>query len=151
MFIKKKKPKILKHINTRPHISAANSAVTDSIRFEFVPHPPYSLDLVPSHFWFSQLSRNISKEFISHVMKIWLQEQPEEFYTRRFKKLVRCWQRITMWKNEVQKQSTPSELYFVFCFISIPCVDESYKNAGSTFQTPYMAVNPEEKTHITGM
>jgi hypothetical protein len=28
-----------------------------------------------------------------------------------------------VWKNEVQIQSTHSELYFVLCFISIPYVD----------------------------
>jgi hypothetical protein len=74
----------------------------ESIRFEFVPHPSYSLDLAPSHFWFSQLSRHITKELISHVMKIWLQEQHEELYTNRFKKIVQYWQNcITTWKNEV--------------------------------------------------
>jgi hypothetical protein len=41
----------------------------------------------------------------------------------RFKNLVQCRQHITMWKNEVQKQSTTFEPYFVFCYISIPCLD----------------------------
>jgi hypothetical protein len=31
-------------------------------------------------------------------------------------------ERGTTWKREVQKESTQSELYFVLCFISIPCM-----------------------------
>ena len=38
------------HTN-RPYTSAAISAATESIRFEVVPHPPYSPDLVLSDFW----------------------------------------------------------------------------------------------------
>jgi len=42
----------------------------DSIRFEVVPHSTYNLALAPSDFQlFTQLSRNIWKEFMSHVMK----------------------------------------------------------------------------------
>jgi hypothetical protein len=41
---------LLQH-NTRLHTSAATSAATESIRFEVVPHSPYSPDLVLSDFW----------------------------------------------------------------------------------------------------
>jgi transposase len=43
-----KEPILLQHDNARPHISAAASAVVESIRFEVVPHPPYNPDLTPS-------------------------------------------------------------------------------------------------------
>jgi len=32
--------------------------------------------------------------------------------------------RAIMWKNDIQKLSTKSELYFVFCFILITCLGE---------------------------
>jgi hypothetical protein len=43
-----------------------------------------------------------------------------------------------MW-NEAQEQSTCSELYFVLCFILIPCLGvqiQTHKDI--TFQTPFM-------------
>ena len=57
------------HGNTRPHTSVAPSVAVESIRFKIVPHPPYSPVWHRLDFGCSQLSRNISKEFISHVMK----------------------------------------------------------------------------------
>jgi hypothetical protein len=71
-----------------PHTGAATSAAIESNKFEVVPHLPCSLDLPPSDFGCLQLSRHISKEFLSHVMKKWFQEQPEEFCTDGFEKLV---------------------------------------------------------------
>jgi hypothetical protein len=51
---------------TRSHAIAATSAAIENIRFEVVPHPPYSPDLALSDFW---LFGNISKEFIPHVLE----------------------------------------------------------------------------------
>jgi histone-lysine N-methyltransferase SETMAR len=45
---REKKLMFLQHDNVRPHTSAATSAAIHSIRFEVVPHPPYSPDLAPS-------------------------------------------------------------------------------------------------------
>jgi transposase len=51
---------LLQHDNTRPHTGAATSAAMESIRSEVVPHPPYSLDLVPSEFWlFAALKKHL--------------------------------------------------------------------------------------------
>ena len=47
---------LLQH-NTRPHTSAAISAATESIRFEVVPRPPCSPDLVLSDFWLFGVSK----------------------------------------------------------------------------------------------
>jgi len=44
-----------------------------------------------------------------------------------------------MWNNEAQEQSMCSELYFVFCFILIPCLGvqiQTHRNI--TVQTPIM-------------
>jgi hypothetical protein len=51
-------------------------------------------------------------------------EQPEEFYTDGFEKFVqrrRCWIELEgrYMESEIPKQGTHSELYFMFCFISM--------------------------------
>jgi len=44
-----------------------------------------------------------------------------------------------MWNNEAQEQSTCSELYFVLCFILIPCLGVHIQtHRDITFQTPFM-------------
>jgi len=44
-----------------------------------------------------------------------------------------------MWNNEAREQSTCSELYFVFCFILIPCLGvQTQTHRNITFQTPFM-------------
>jgi hypothetical protein len=80
------------------------------------------------------LSKNISKEFISHVMKKFklLRENGFKNSGRNstatgLKNLFIAggivshrWE--TMRENELWEQSTYFELYFLFCFISIPCL-----------------------------
>jgi len=55
--------------DTRPCTSVASSAAVESVRFKIVPYPPYSPVWHHLDFGCLQLSRNISKEFISHVMR----------------------------------------------------------------------------------
>jgi hypothetical protein len=44
-----------------------------------------------------------------------------------------------MWNNEAQEQSTCSELYFMLCFILIPCLGvQTQAHRDITFQTPFM-------------
>jgi hypothetical protein len=95
------------------------SAVTESIRFELVPHPPYSLDVAPSHLWFLQLSRNISKEFISHVMKIWLQEQPEELYIRSSRNSFGAG-KIALLLGQMRYSNKVHLLSYILYFVSFP-------------------------------
>jgi hypothetical protein len=73
--------------------------VKETIRFQVVPHPCYSSDLVPSDLWlFVALMKHLKGiHFIRDaeeqaVMGKWFQEEPDEFYSDRFEKLVHCWQ-----------------------------------------------------------
>jgi hypothetical protein len=51
-----------------PYCSVATSVATAS-DLRFTNPPPYSLVLALSDFWLSELSRNIPKEIVSHVIK----------------------------------------------------------------------------------
>jgi sulfatase maturation enzyme AslB (radical SAM superfamily) len=82
----------LQRDNARPHTSAATSVsierASDFKLFHTLPTARIWHRLTSGCL---QLPRHISKEFLTHVMKKWFQEQPEEFYTDRFEKLVQRW------------------------------------------------------------
>ena len=97
-FNGEKKVMLLQHEDARPHTNAATSAVWDSIKFEVVPHHPYSLDLAPPDFWlFETLKKYLEgnhftcHEEVQAAMAKWFQEQPVKFYTNGYEKLVRHW------------------------------------------------------------
>ncbi|KAI6646965.1 Transposase [Oopsacas minuta] len=49
---------LLQHYNARPHESSKTMAAIDDLRFECLPHPPYSPDLAPSDYWlFGEMRR----------------------------------------------------------------------------------------------
>jgi hypothetical protein len=48
--------------------------------------------------------------------------------------LTALYQTRRLWENEVQKQSTYSALYFVFCFNTV--WENGHKHEGNTFGTP---------------
>ena len=87
---------LLQHDNARPYTSAATSVAIKSIRFEVVPHPPYSLDLTPSDLWLLRaLKKHLrGKHCTCAVTAKWFWEQPNKFYSSGFEKLVQCWQHI---------------------------------------------------------
>jgi hypothetical protein len=59
---------LLQHDEATPHTSVATSTAIHSIIFEVIPHPPFSTDLTLTSGCL-KLSRNISKEIISHFIK----------------------------------------------------------------------------------
>jgi hypothetical protein len=71
----------------------------EDIRFQVVPHPSYSSDFIPSDFWlFVALTKHLKGIHFTHDAEVqaamgkWFQEEPEEFYTDRFEKIVQFWQ-----------------------------------------------------------
>jgi len=79
------------HDNAKPNTFAATSAAIESIEFQVVPHPLYSLDLATSDFWlFAALKKHLkgiyfmSDEEVQAATGEWLGDQPEEFCTDRF-------------------------------------------------------------------
>ena len=86
-----------------------------------------------------QLSRNIWKEFMSHVMKkfklLWKSSCENKVNVEFFIELYTDWsiQRVWCWRlcfelegHYIEEwgivQNILSELYFVFCFITVPCL-----------------------------
>jgi hypothetical protein len=86
-------PKLLQHDNAITHTSDATSAVIESIDFEYVSQPHYSLELVSSDFWlFAALLQLKGIHLICNEVpaatRMWFQEVPEEFYSNLLENLV---------------------------------------------------------------
>jgi hypothetical protein len=81
-----------------------------------------------SDFWFASLKKLLKginftyDEAVPPATAKWFQEQPEEFYSDRFKELVHCWQhcitqRETMWKIEVGLLKQSTRMSYILCFV----------------------------------
>jgi hypothetical protein len=112
-----------------------------------------------------QLSRNICKEFMSHVMKkfklVWKNgfenrvsvEFFTELYSDWFIQRVWCWRHcfkleehnIEEWGTE---QNILSELYFMFCFITVPCLDVKIQIWRHYFPNPWCESHLRSLWHI---
>ena len=115
---------LLRHNNAIPHTSTAATVVKENIRFQVVPHPSYSSDLVLSDFWlFVAFMKHLKGIQFTHDAEVqaamgkWFQEEPEDSTVTGLKNLFSAGrlvlnERQTMWKNKVQEQSTYSMLYF---------------------------------------
>ena len=86
--------------NARPHCSRATMTAIESLRFQVIPHPPYSPDLAPCDFFlFPKLKEHLkgtkfnSDEEVKAEIKRWFNAQPEEFYLNGISKLVNRWQK----------------------------------------------------------
>jgi histone-lysine N-methyltransferase SETMAR len=53
---------LLQHDNAKPHTISATLVVIESVIFEVVSQPPYSLDLAPSDFQLFAVLKSNSKE-----------------------------------------------------------------------------------------
>jgi hypothetical protein len=90
----------LLHDNPRPPTAAATVSTIEKLRFECIPHPPYSPDLAPSDFHvFGPLKDALSgtqfrdDDEVWLAVHEWLRSHPKEFFSRGIYALVKRWRR----------------------------------------------------------
>lgn len=93
------KPIILHHDNARPHTSRATAEALARLKFETIPHPPYSPDLAPCDFYlFPNLKRDLkgihftTDDEVKDAVKSWIKERPSEFLVNGMRQLVHRWE-----------------------------------------------------------
>ena len=97
--------------NARPHVAARTMDTIQKLKWNVLPHPPYSPDLAPSDYHlFGALQehpggkrfRN-NEEVIQNVQE-WLHRQPKDFVLSGIRKLPDRWRKcIASQKDYVEK------------------------------------------------
>ena len=84
--------------NARPHTAALTMKTLRKLKWDVLPHPPYSLDLAPSDFHlFGPLKEFLggkkfqSTDEVINVVQQWTNMQPKEFYYSGIMKLQDRW------------------------------------------------------------
>jgi histone-lysine N-methyltransferase SETMAR len=84
--------------NVRPHTAALTMATLLKLKWDVVPHPPYSPDLAPSDYHlFGPVKRVLGgKRFRNNdeviaAVQSWIHEQPKTFFETVIKKLPERW------------------------------------------------------------
>ena len=85
--------------NARPHVAAPVKTYLETLKWEVLPHPPYSPDIAPSdyhlfrsmtHDCLSSTSHHISKNCIDD----WIESKDEAFFRRGIHMLSGRWEKI---------------------------------------------------------
>jgi len=99
------------HNNAKTHAATTTVLTIKELRFECIPHPPYSSDLAPSDFHvFGPLKDALSgKQFwdddeVWLVMLEWLRIHPKEFFSRGIYTLVKCWHKCIELEGDYVEQ-----------------------------------------------
>ncbi len=96
-----KGPPILLHDNARPHTAKKTIPFKNQLRFEILPHPPYSLDLAPTDYHvFRSLQHSLankifnSHEEVENAMEQFMTSKPKEFWTKGIFSLPERWEAV---------------------------------------------------------
>ncbi|GFX93718.1 mariner Mos1 transposase [Trichonephila clavipes] len=92
---------ILQHDNARPHVAKVVKTYLDTLKWEVLPHPPYSPDLAPSDY---QLFRSMahgladqhfrSYEEVKNWIDSWIASKDDQFFQRGICKLPERWEKV---------------------------------------------------------
>lgn len=94
---------ILLHDNARPHVAKAVTEALNTLKWDVLPHPPYSPDIAPSDFHlFRSMAHDLSQQSFKNYedIKIWLDDwissKSEKFFYDGIHKLPKLWENIVM-------------------------------------------------------
>ena len=101
----------LLHDNARPHTVTATVSTIEELRFECIPHPPYSPHLASSDFHIFGPSKDAlsgtqfrdDDEVLSAVHE-WLHTRPKELFSRGSYALVKRWRKCTELEGDYVEQ-----------------------------------------------
>ncbi|XP_024222499.2 histone-lysine N-methyltransferase SETMAR isoform X1 [Bombus impatiens] len=92
--------------NTRPHISLAVQMKLLEFDWDVLPHPPYSPDLVPSHYYlflplkdFLRDRKSKSVNEVKNGLEEYFKSKPREFWKNGIMRLPERWQKVVEQKG----------------------------------------------------
>lgn len=92
---------ILLHDNARPHVAKPVKAYLESLKWEVLPHPPYSPDIAPSDYHlFRSMAHGLSNQRFNSYDEVknwidtWIASKDEQFFRRGIRSLPERWEKV---------------------------------------------------------
>lgn len=89
------------HDNARPHVAKVVKTYLNTLKWEVLPHPPYSPDIAPSDYHlFRSMAHGLSEQHFDNyeMTKNWIdsfiESKEEEFFRRGIRALPERWQKV---------------------------------------------------------
>ena len=110
---------ILQHDNAQPHVAKPVKTYLETLKWEVLPHPPYSPDIAPSDYYlFRSIAHGLadrqfrSYEDIKKWLDSWITSKDEHFYPNGIRALPERWAKVVanVYFKHIHIQSR-----FVYC------------------------------------
>ena len=92
---------ILQHDNARPHAAQAVKKYLETLKWEVLPHPPYSPDLAPSDYHlFRSMTHGLAEQHFRSYEETkkwvdsWIASKPTSFFRDGIRKLPERWEKV---------------------------------------------------------
>ena len=90
---------ILQHDNARPHVAKVKTYL-ETLKWEVLPHPPYSPDVAPSDYHlFRSMAHGLADHFRSYEevknwIASWIASKDDQFFRRGIRTLPERWEKV---------------------------------------------------------
>lgn len=92
---------ILQHDNARPHVAKVVNTYLETLKWEVLPHPPYSPDVAPSDYHlFRSMAHGLadqhfrSYEEVTNWIDSWIASKDDQFFKRGIRMLPEIWEKV---------------------------------------------------------
>ncbi|KAG5323515.1 MOS1T transposase, partial [Pseudoatta argentina] len=92
---------ILQHDNARPHVAKVIKTYLETLKWEVLPHPPYSPDVAPSDYHlFPPMAHGLADQHFRSFEKVknwidsWIVSKDDQFFRRGIRTLPERWEKI---------------------------------------------------------
>jgi len=109
---------ILLHDNARPHVAKVVKKYLETLKWDVLPYPPYSLNIAPSDYWlFRRMQHDLASHRFTSFAEIenwlqnWIASKNESFFRDGIQKLPETWERVVGSDGQYFTSSVHS-----FCF-----------------------------------
>lgn len=92
---------ILQHDNARPHVAQVVKTYLETLKWDVLPHPPYSPDIAPSDYYlFRSMTHGLAEQHFRSYQEAknwvdsWIASKDQEFFQRGIRMLPERWAKV---------------------------------------------------------
>ncbi|CAD7003923.1 unnamed protein product [Ceratitis capitata] len=88
---------IVQHDNARPHVAKVVKKYLETLKWEVLPHPPYSPDVAPSDFHlFRSMAHGLADQHFRSFEELekWIATKEDSFFRAGIRKLPERWEKV---------------------------------------------------------